>query len=178
MINRMMQETLLTGTARKAALGDWPAAGKTGTSQEFRDAWFVGYTSHLVTAVWLGNDNSSPMRKVTGGGMPVEIWARYMRRAHQRLTPAPLPGVADPVPPPVAQRGPLFGGEAPRPPADVSPQPAAAGARAAAGSTCGSSTGCSARADSTHRRAPIHPQAGAVSGTIARRGADFAGTFG
>jgi len=124
MINQMMQETLLTGTARKATLGSWPAAGKTGTSQEFRDAWFVGYSAHLVTAVWLGNDDSSPMRKVTGGGLPVEIWARYMRRAHQGLAPVPLPGVAVDRAPPIAQRGPWFGGDAPRPPADVSPRPA------------------------------------------------------
>ena len=76
MMNAMMQETLLTGTARKAELPGWPAAGKTGTSQDFRDAWFVGYTGHLVTGVWLGNDDNSPTRKTTGGGLPVEIWSR------------------------------------------------------------------------------------------------------
>ncbi len=63
MMNTMMQETLLTGTARKAELPGWQAAGKTGTSQDFRDAWFVGYTSYLVTAVWLGNDDDSPTKK-------------------------------------------------------------------------------------------------------------------
>ena len=57
----------------------WPAAGKTGTSQDFRDAWFVGYTGHLVTGVWLGNDDNSPTRKTTGGGLPVEIWSRFMK---------------------------------------------------------------------------------------------------
>ena len=60
MMNAMMQETLLIGTARKAELPGWPAAGKTGTSQDFRDAWFIGYTGHLVTGVWLGNDDNSP----------------------------------------------------------------------------------------------------------------------
>ena len=74
MMNTMMQETLLTGTARKAEVPGWQAAGKTGTSQEWRDAWFVGYTNYLVAAVWLGNDDGTPTRKVSGGNLPVEIW--------------------------------------------------------------------------------------------------------
>ena len=71
----------------------WPAAGKTGTSQDFRDAWFIGYTGHLVTGVWLGNDDSSPMKKATGGGLPVEIWSRVMKAAHQGVPVAGLPGL-------------------------------------------------------------------------------------
>jgi penicillin-binding protein 1A len=94
MMNVMMRETLASGTARNAQLPGWPAAGKTGTSQDFRDAWFIGYTSHLVTGVWLGNDDSSPMKKATGGGLPVEIWSRVMRSAHQGVPVAGLPGVA------------------------------------------------------------------------------------
>jgi len=73
MMNSMMQQTLLIGTARKADLPGWQAAGKTGTSQDFRDAWFIGYTSHLVTGIWLGNDDGAPTRKVSGGNLPVEI---------------------------------------------------------------------------------------------------------
>ncbi|MBI3703783.1 MAG: PBP1A family penicillin-binding protein, partial [Rhizobiales bacterium] len=92
MMNTMMQETLSIGTARKATLPSWPAAGKTGTSQDFRDAWFIGYTSKLVTGVWLGNDDGSPTKKVTGGGMPVDIWSRFMREAHQGVPVAGLPG--------------------------------------------------------------------------------------
>ena len=95
MMNTMMQETLLTGTARKAELPGWPAAGKTGTSQDFRDAWFVGYTGHLVTGVWLGNDDSSPTKKTTGGGLPVEIWSRFMKAAHQGVPVVGLPGVVE-----------------------------------------------------------------------------------
>jgi penicillin-binding protein 1A len=91
MMNTMMQETLLSGTARKAELPGWMAAGKTGTSQDFRDAWFIGYTANLVTGVWLGNDDNSPTRKATGGGLPVEIWTRFMRVAHQGMPAAPLP---------------------------------------------------------------------------------------
>ncbi len=93
MMNAMMHETLTSGTARKADLPGWQAAGKTGTSQDFRDAWFVGYTTHLVTGVWLGNDDNTPTRKATGGGLPVEIWSRFMKTAHQGIAPTALPGV-------------------------------------------------------------------------------------
>jgi penicillin-binding protein 1A len=98
MMNQMMQETLLTGTARKAELPGWPAAGKTGTSQDFRDAWFVGYTSHLVTGVWLGNDDGSPTHKTTGSGLPVEIWSRVMKTGHQGVPLAGLPGLSGGAP--------------------------------------------------------------------------------
>ncbi len=91
MMNDMMQETLLTGTARKAELPGWQAAGKTGTSQDFRDAWFIGYTSYLVAAVWLGNDDDSPTKKVSGGNLPVEVWSRFMKSAHEGVPVAALP---------------------------------------------------------------------------------------
>jgi penicillin-binding protein 1A len=91
MMNTMMQETLVSGTARKAEIPGWIAAGKTGTSQDFRDAWFIGYTANLVTGVWLGNDDNSPTRKATGGGLPVEVWTRFMRSAHQGVAVAALP---------------------------------------------------------------------------------------
>ena len=91
MMNTMMQETLLSGTAHKAELPGWMAAGKTGTSQDFRDAWFIGYTANLVTGVWLGNDDNSPTKKATGGGLPVEIWTRFMEAAHQGVPVALLP---------------------------------------------------------------------------------------
>ena len=93
MMNTMMQETLLSGTARKAEIPGWMAAGKTGTSQDFRDAWFIGYTANLVTGVWLGNDDNSPTKKTTGGGLPVEVWTRFMRAAHQGVPVAALPGL-------------------------------------------------------------------------------------
>jgi penicillin-binding protein 1A len=91
MMNVMMEETLFSGTARKAEIPGWIAAGKTGTSQDFRDAWFIGYTANLVTGVWLGNDDNSPTRKATGGGLPVEVWTRFMRAAHQGVPIAALP---------------------------------------------------------------------------------------
>jgi penicillin-binding protein 1A len=92
MMNEMMQQTLLIGTAKHATFTGWPAAGKTGTSQDFRDAWFIGYTGHLVTGVWLGNDDGTPTKHVTGGGMPVQIWSRFMRGAHDGVPVANLPG--------------------------------------------------------------------------------------
>ena len=91
MMNSMMEETLLTGTAHKAELPGWQAAGKTGTSQDFRDAWFVGYTSALVAGVWLGNDDNSPTKKASGGNLPVEIWSRFMKAALEGVPPAELP---------------------------------------------------------------------------------------
>jgi penicillin-binding protein 1A len=96
MMNRMMEETLISGTARKAEIPGWTAAGKTGTSQDFRDAWFVGYTANLVTGVWLGNDDNSPTKKATGGGLPVEVWTRFMKAAHQRVAAASLPNSQGP----------------------------------------------------------------------------------
>src|SRR5271166_2657406 len=111
MMNTMMHETLVSGTARRTDLPGWTAAGKTGTSQDFRDAWFVGYTSHLVAGVWLGNDDNSPTRHATGGALPVEVWSRFMKAAHQgvpasglplgdwRDADAPAPEPAPPAPP-------------------------------------------------------------------------------
>lgn len=91
MMNTMMRETLISGTAKKAEIPGWPAAGKTGTSQDYRDAWFIGYTASLVTGVWLGNDDNSPTKKATGGGLPVEVWSRFMRTAHEGVPVANLP---------------------------------------------------------------------------------------
>jgi len=135
MMNAMMLETLLTGTAKKADLPGWQAAGKTGTSQDFRDAWFVGYTSHLVAGVWLGNDDGSPTKKVSGGNLPVEVWSRFMKEAHAGVPATGLPlgdwrGVDDPAPvasakpaeavaPANARRGAM----APTPPAPVGAAP-------------------------------------------------------
>ncbi|GAA0784585.1 transglycosylase domain-containing protein [Roseibium denhamense] len=93
-MNLMMSETLLTGTGRKARLDSGrPAGGKTGTSQDFRDAWFIGYTGNLTTAVWFGNDDNSPTRKATGGSLPATTWKAIMDQAHAGLPVADLPGV-------------------------------------------------------------------------------------
>ena len=93
-MNAMMAETMVDGTARKAAFA-WPAAGKTGTSQNSRDAWFVGYTANLTTGVWFGNDDGSPMKKVTGGALPAMAWHEFMVAAHEGVAMAPLPGTLE-----------------------------------------------------------------------------------
>jgi penicillin-binding protein 1A len=77
------------GTGRAARL-DRPAAGKTGTSQDYRDAWFIGFTADLTAGVWTGNDDNRPMKRVTGGGLPAEIWRNFMLEAHRGLAPEPL----------------------------------------------------------------------------------------
>jgi penicillin-binding protein 1A len=94
MMNAMMQQTVESGTAHAASLPGWQAAGKTGTSQDFRDAWFIGYTADLVAGVWLGNDDGSPTKKVTGGGIPVAVWSQFMRTAEQGVVATALPGGA------------------------------------------------------------------------------------
>lgn len=90
-MNAMLARTIADGTGRKAQIGR-PAAGKTGTSQENRDAWFVGYTADLVAGVWVGNDNGASMVKVTGGRLPAQIWANFMTAAHTGKPIRNLPG--------------------------------------------------------------------------------------
>jgi penicillin-binding protein 1A len=92
MMNDMMHNTFVVGTARGAAIPGWETAGKTGTSQEFRDAWFVGFTGSLVAGVWLGNDDSSPTKRVSGGNLPSEVWSTFMKAALKDQQPVPLPG--------------------------------------------------------------------------------------
>ncbi|MGO4563215.1 transglycosylase domain-containing protein [Rhizobiales bacterium 3FA27D7] len=91
MMNSMMSGTVEVGTAKKAAFG-WPSAGKTGTSQNSRDAWFVGYTANLTTGVWFGNDDGTAMKNVTGGALPAQAWHEFMMAAHQGVPVKPLPG--------------------------------------------------------------------------------------
>ncbi len=91
-MNSMLSEAMKSGTGRAAGLPR-PVAGKTGTSQNFRDAWFVGYSAELVTGVWMGNDNGKPMAKVTGGGLPAKLWRDFMAAALQGAPPRSLPGV-------------------------------------------------------------------------------------
>ncbi|HEY4191435.1 MAG TPA: transglycosylase domain-containing protein, partial [Mesorhizobium sp.] len=91
MMNSMMTGTVESGTARKAAFA-WPSAGKTGTSQNSRDAWFVGYTANLTTGVWFGNDDGTPMKRVTGGALPAQAWHEFMVAAHEGVPVRPLPG--------------------------------------------------------------------------------------
>jgi penicillin-binding protein 1A len=96
-LNSMLHSALVDGTGRRAALPGHLAAGKTGTTQDNRDAWFVGFTGHLTAGVWVGNDDNSPMRGISGSGLPALIWRDVMMAAHRGIAPAPLPGVSDAV---------------------------------------------------------------------------------
>jgi penicillin-binding protein 1A len=107
-MNAMLADAIREGTGRAARIAR-PAAGKTGTSQDHRDAWFVGYTGHLVAGVWVGNDSGAPMRGVTGGGLPARLWRDLMTRAHEGLVPKPIFGVGPRSPrrpPPTRASGP------------------------------------------------------------------------
>ena len=95
-INDVLTATITWGTGKAAKL-DRPAAGKTGTSQDSRDAWFIGYTSDLIAGVWFGNDDNSPMDRVGGGSYPALTWRAFMQPALEGVAPKPLPGVAVPL---------------------------------------------------------------------------------
>src|SRR5262245_33245527 len=121
-LNDMLNAALVFGTGRGAALPLHPACGKTGTAQEFRDAWFIGYTAHFVAGVWVGNDDRRAMKRVMGGTLPAKIWREVMVLAHERRTPTALPGTVPAEPPaPVAihpppeRIGPAIVGHAPKP---------------------------------------------------------------
>ena len=88
-MTEMMEQTIINGTGKKAKINR-PAAGKTGTSQSLRDAWFVGFTSNIVVGVWFGNDDDSPMEKITGGTAPAILWGEFMKKAHIDIQPQAL----------------------------------------------------------------------------------------
>lgn len=101
-MNRLFRAVVRGGTGTKAQFGNFDIGGKTGTSQNYRDAWFVGFTSYLVAGVWMGNDDNSPTKNVTGGSLPAQVWRDVMETAHSGLVPMPLPGAPEPVLPPPA----------------------------------------------------------------------------
>jgi len=94
-LTKLMVETVTTGTGKAARLDERPSAGKTGTTQDFHDAWFVGFTGDLVTGVWIGNDDYASMVHATGGGLPAHIFKSFMEEAEQGLPVKPLAGLAN-----------------------------------------------------------------------------------
>ncbi|POF31704.1 penicillin-binding protein 1A [Roseibium marinum] len=98
-INDILVNVVEAGTGRRARIDGVVAAGKTGTTNAYRDAWFVGYTGNFTTAVWFGNDDFSSTRRVTGGSLPAMTWQKYMEFAHSGIELAAMPGVdADNLP--------------------------------------------------------------------------------
>ncbi|QYX56610.1 PBP1A family penicillin-binding protein [Roseovarius sp. SCSIO 43702] len=95
----MMNKVVTSGTGTRAKLPDREAAGKTGTTQAARDAWFLGFTADYVAGVWMGYDDNTPLKGVTGGGLPADIWRETMVRVHEGMEVRPLPMARDIVPP-------------------------------------------------------------------------------
>jgi penicillin-binding protein 1A len=95
-MNQMLVTIPESGTARRAALPNIRSAGKTGTTQAYRDAWYVGFTGNYTMGVWMGNDDFSPTRNMTGGSLPAMVWQRLMSFAHQNVELKPIPGIDNP----------------------------------------------------------------------------------
>ncbi|MBF0664682.1 MAG: PBP1A family penicillin-binding protein [Brevundimonas sp.] len=126
-LNQMLRGVMTSGTGRSAAIPGRDTAGKTGTTSDYKDAWFVGYTGGFVTAVWVGKDDNSPMRGVTGGSSPAAIWKGFMQAALPRLNAPPIPDgppmpegwrPPDPVESLLGQIGDVFGDNPSGDPAD------------------------------------------------------------
>jgi penicillin-binding protein 1A len=103
----MMRQVLVSGTGTRALVPGYDEAGKTGTTSDYRDAWFIGYTGGFVTAVWVGRDDNTPMHKVTGGAAPAGIWRDFMSQTLPRLQAAAIPGSELPAPEPMPTPDPI-----------------------------------------------------------------------
>ncbi|HSZ52183.1 MAG TPA: penicillin-binding protein 1A [Caulobacteraceae bacterium] len=99
-MTQMLRQVVASGTGTRARIADYDLAGKTGTTSDYKDAWFIGYTGGFVAAVWVGRDDNTPMHRVTGGGPPAEIWHAFMQAALPRLAAQPIPGGSAPPAPP------------------------------------------------------------------------------
>jgi penicillin-binding protein 1A len=128
-MNQMMRQVLVSGSGVGARVNGYDLAGKTGTTSDYRDAWFVGYTGGFVAAVWVGRDNDTPMRSVTGGSYPARLWRAFMSAALPKLKVSAIPGAPpEPQPPSSDAIGDLIGAAPSNPaPPPASSQPPAQG---------------------------------------------------
>jgi penicillin-binding protein 1A len=121
-MNMMMSKVVEEGTARRAILDGIKAAGKTGTTNAYRDAWFVGFTGNMICGVWFGNDDYQVMHQMTGGSLPAMTWHEIMAYAHQGIELKPIPGLGPQAPSvsrPVVAEGKKDGDVAPSRPTSV-----------------------------------------------------------
>ncbi|MCI0600018.1 MAG: PBP1A family penicillin-binding protein [Beijerinckiaceae bacterium] len=121
-MDSMLIQVVEAGTGRRAHLDNVDVAGKTGTTNGYKDAWFIGFTGNYVGAVWYGNDDSAPMEKMTGGTLPAATWHDVMQYAHQGIELKPLPGRPAPAAAPSGVSG---APDAPRRPPSLSAATAA-----------------------------------------------------
>ena len=112
---KMMNSVVENGTGRRALLDGIPTCGKTGTTNDWRDGWFVGYTGNFVAGVWMGNDDFSPTNRMVGGSLPAMTWHDIMAYAHQGVELRPLPGLPPPQHAPELAEGAFNGSNEPHP---------------------------------------------------------------
>jgi penicillin-binding protein 1A len=122
-LNRMMRLVVTAGTGTRAALPGRDLAGKTGTTSAYQDAWFAGYTGGIVTVVWLGRDDNRPMKGVSGGSLPAEVWRNVMSAAVKRLHSGPIPAGPPPPEPPPDAPALVSPADAPEVPMPTAPDP-------------------------------------------------------
>ena len=124
-MNQMLRQVLLVGSGVGARVPGYDLAGKTGTTTDYRDAWFVGYTGGFTASVWVGKDNNTPMKAVTGGSFPARLWRTFMAGALPKLKVSTIPGGPPPPEPPSSDViGALLGAPSSNPELPATAQPA------------------------------------------------------
>ncbi len=119
----MLRTVMVSGTGTRAAIPGYDLAGKTGTTSDYKDAWFCGFTGGLTTVVWLGRDDATPMRRITGGSAPAELWRGFMTYALRRIAAQPIPPGPPPPEPLVPLAAPPTSTDAATPPPKTAPSP-------------------------------------------------------